>query len=308
MIDAAVVVREYLLSQPEVTSLLGTNANGSIYAAYDLPEHFNPTLGPAIQLFRAGGHSHIEISGLLDARVQIRVWADVEEYTTASTVYGAINDALHGLCGATLTDGTIVRALEVEGPLEMTDPETGWVAMYAFYQVMGRANGSSTPYTPQFYEGYGPPTTLDNNDDIYYDEASGNLWEQVAGSWVLVGNIPVGGGGSEMPSSVYHKVAASGVNAANIKASSGIVTGWNIFNDTEFPIYVRLFNLATAPTVGSSEPLQTIAIQGGETAEAPPNPGVTYSTGIAIAITGGLPDLDGTSVTANSCVVDIFYQ
>jgi hypothetical protein len=143
VIDVGVLIREYLLAQTEVTALLGTNANGSIYVAYDLPERFDPTLGPAIQIYRCGGHSHTEILSLVDARVMIRAWADVEEYTIASTLYSAINDVLHGLCGAQVAAGTIVRSLEADGPLEMTDPETGWVAMYAFYQVMARPNSSA---------------------------------------------------------------------------------------------------------------------------------------------------------------------
>ncbi len=141
MVDANLVVREFLLSQAEVTALLGTNANGSIYCGYDLPEHFDPTLGPAIQIFRVGGHSHPEIMGLVDARMCVRVWAAVEKALLGSQVYGAINDVLHGLCGFTVADGTIVRALEVTGPLEMTDPNTGWIAVYAFYQVMARPGG-----------------------------------------------------------------------------------------------------------------------------------------------------------------------
>lgn len=140
MVDAGVLVREYLLTQTNVTALLGTNANGSIYCAYDLPEHFDPSLGSAIQIFRAGGHSHDEISPLLDARVQIRAWADVEKYSLASTVYGAINDVLHGAYKITVADGTIIRALEVDGPIEFTDKQTGWVSMYAFYSVMARPN------------------------------------------------------------------------------------------------------------------------------------------------------------------------
>ena len=140
MVDANLLVREYLLGQTPVTALLGTNANSSIYCGYDLPEHFDPTLGPVIQIFRVGGTSHTEITVMVDARVNIRVWAAVEKGLLASKVYGAINDVLHGVCNFALADGTIVRALEVTAPQEMTDPETGWVAVYGFYAVMARPN------------------------------------------------------------------------------------------------------------------------------------------------------------------------
>ncbi len=145
MVDVNVLVGEYLAAQSSVTSLLGTNAGGSIYYGYDLPEHFDPSLGPAIQLFRAGGSSHTEITVLVDARLQIRVWDDAEDPGTAAQVYSAIHDVLHGLCGQALADGTIVRALEITGPQEMTDPDTGWVAVFAFYKVMARpSSGGGT--------------------------------------------------------------------------------------------------------------------------------------------------------------------
>lgn len=308
MVDANLLVREFLLSQSEVTALLGTNLNGSIYCGYDLPEHFDPTLGPAIQVYRIGGHTHTEIKPLVDARMNVRVWAGPEQALLASEVYGAINDVLHGLCGAGVADGTIVRALEVVGPLEMTDPETGWVAVYAFYSVMAAATAGATAYAPQFYEGSGAPSTLKNNEDIYYDESTGNLWEQVAGAWVLVGNIPTGGE-TEMPSLKYHKVAAAGTNAANIKASAGLVAGGTISNNAAYAVYVHLYDLATLPTPGSSAPAETIECQAGLTVPLDlPAGGVTYSNGIGISITKGYADTDATAVAAGDCTVDLFYQ
>jgi hypothetical protein len=391
MVDASVIIRDYLLTRSEVTALLGTNANGSIYCAFDLPEHFDPTLGPAIQLFRAGGHSHAEITPLVDARVQIRAWADVEQYSAASALYGAINDVLHGLCGAAMPHGTILRALEVDGPLEFTDPETGWVAMYAFYQVLATPIAGPEAYVPQFSYGSGPPPALGNDEDVYEDAAGGYVYEQVAGQWIVIGNVPPAsgtggasitrydnaetggltatsnpavwtlavpftanamcfrngqllspteqytvsgssityaaapaptddlavvlvvsgsggsGGSSEMPSTPYHLVALAGTNAANIKASPGTVTGWKVYNDTEYPIYVKLYDKATAPVPGTDTPKQTIGVDAGE-GEVTNSAGFTYVNGIGIAITKGILDSDSTAVAAGDCSVDIFYQ
>jgi hypothetical protein len=306
MLDATVIVRDYLLGCPGVTALLGTNVNGSIYCTYDLPEHFDPRLGPAIQIFRAGGHSHEEITVLLDARLQIKVWADQELYSIASALYGAINDVLHGACGLTVTHGTIVRALEADGPIETTDPETGWVAMYAFYTVMARPNGLSAPYVPQFYTGAGAPGALHNEDDIYTNSTTGDVYEQVSGSWVFMGNVPIGGV-VEMPSLTFHRVSFASNNATNIKPSAGVVTGWKIYNNSGSAIYVKLFNKATTPVPGTDTPQQTIGVDAGES-DVITSSGYTYTAGIGIAIVKNIGDSDNTAVAANDCVVDIFYQ
>lgn len=311
MIDASVLVREYLLGQPAVTSLLGTNANGSIYCAFDLPEHFDPTLGPGIQIFRAGGHSHTEITALVDARVQVRVWADTEKYSAAADVYAAINDVLHGLCDTTVEDGTIVRSLEANGPSEFTDPDTGWVAVYAFYSILARPIAGSPPsaYTPQFYEGSGAPAGLHNSGDVYYDTVSGNLYEQAGSAWTQIANIPVGGGGGdEMPSSYFHLVAASGTNAHVVKAGAGVLTGWFMSNEAPYAVYVKLYDKATTPVVGTDTPVQTIQVQAGQPVPFPFGSGITYNNGIGVAITLGMADSNASGVAAGDCVVDLFYQ
>jgi hypothetical protein len=309
VVDANLLVREFLLSQTAVTSLLGTNANGSIYCGYDLPEHFDPELGPAIQVFRVGGSSHTEITQLVDARVQVRVWADVEKPLLASEVYGAINDVLHGLCQATLAAGTIIRALEVTAPQEMTDPDTAWVAVYAFYEVMARPNGSGEAPAgpPQLIQGAGAPQALSSDGDIYFDTDSGDIYEQVNGSWGSPVGTITGGGGDEMPSTPYHRISTADNNAHVIKSSAGTVSGWNIFNDGEYPIFVKLYDKATLPNPASDTPKQVIGVQGGTSVAVSGN-GFTYLNGIGLAIVANIGDSDNTAVTAGAITADIFFQ
>lgn len=142
MVDVNLLLRNYLLSQASVTNLLGTNLNGSIYALSNLPAYFNPVLGPAIQLFRSGGKGHEEIVSMVEARMQIRTWADKGDGNkkVAARLYGSIFDVLHGATRLVLPEGTILSALEVTGPQEMTDPDTGWVAVNSFYTVMAIPN------------------------------------------------------------------------------------------------------------------------------------------------------------------------
>src|SRR5437879_217081 len=140
MVDVAVLGREFLLTQPAVIAVLGTNRDGSIYAADDLPEHYDPKLGAAIELSRSGGISPLEIPQIVNGRLQLRVWADQEKYQLASDVYGAVRDSLHGANNIALDEGYLLSAYEVTGPQEMTDPETGWVSANAFYLIMARPN------------------------------------------------------------------------------------------------------------------------------------------------------------------------
>lgn len=92
-----------------------------------------------------GGRPHSEITVLVDTKLCVKTWVAVEDAILAAGVDSAIADVLHGLCGYSVADGTIVRAQLVGGPFEFTDPDTGWVGTYAFYQVMVRPN--STPST-----------------------------------------------------------------------------------------------------------------------------------------------------------------
>jgi hypothetical protein len=140
VINANSLIRQYLLTQSTVTNLLGTNKDGSIYAAPDLPEHYDAAKGPCIQLFRTGGMSHPEIPELVEPIVHIRVWADQQKYKLASDVYGAVHDVLHGVNEITLSSGTIISAIEATGPTELTDPDSSWVMVNSSYQVMARPN------------------------------------------------------------------------------------------------------------------------------------------------------------------------
>lgn len=136
MVDPIKVLREWLLGVTAVTSLLGTNAAGSIYGGGDLPEHFDPNLGAGIQIFVSGGPVHPEIPPYIMPRLTIKVVAGVEEYVLARQIFGAVFDALHGKTNVSFgSDGTVLSAQAGGSGRDMTDPETGWVIVYEFFSV-----------------------------------------------------------------------------------------------------------------------------------------------------------------------------
>lgn len=102
-------------------------------------------------------------------------------------------------------------------------------------------------------------------------------------------------------------IAAASTNATSIKASAGQLYGWQIVNNASSVRYVKFYNKASAPTVGTDVPVFTLGLAANTSANVLNSIGIAYSTGIAIAITAGIADNDTTAVSANDLVVNIFY-
>lgn len=110
------------------------------------------------------------------------------------------------------------------------------------------------------------------------------------------------------PRLTYHAVAQATTNAVCIKASSAIVYGADIFNNTDYPVFVKLYNKATPPNPASDSPLRVIGVQAGERAYFEIDCGLDgFSVGLGIAIVKGISDSDATAVAANDCIADLFY-
>ena len=97
----------------------------------------------------------------------------------------------------------------------------------------------------------------------------------------------------------------------SVKASPGTITTIAAVNINEATVsYLKIYDKATGPIVGTDIPVMTIPIptniQGAGIVIPIPN-GVTFSNGIAIAVTGGLADSDTTTVEANEVVINITY-
>ena len=96
-------------------------------------------------------------------------------------------------------------------------------------------------------------------------------------------------------------------NATSVKASAGRVIGWTLCNTTAAFKFVRFYNKASAPTVGTDSPVQIVGLPPNSTLVKTLEGGTGYSTGIAYAITNLVGDLDATAVAANDVIGAIFY-
>ena len=103
-------------------------------------------------------------------------------------------------------------------------------------------------------------------------------------------------------------ISLATTNAGFAKASAGTVYGVSLMNYSASPRYLKLFNKASAPTVGTDLPVTTIMVPATSTLHIPFGTyGRRFSTGIAYALTGGLPELDTTVTVAGDCRFNIDY-
>jgi hypothetical protein len=107
--------------------------------------------------------------------------------------------------------------------------------------------------------------------------------------------------------SAYHAVAAASTNQANIKASAGRVTGWSIFNNAAYPVYIKFHNTSGTPTAGTGV-VYTIGVQAGTQNDFDDDDGIAFATGIGISMVKGITDADTTVLVANDCVANIHYK
>ena len=101
-------------------------------------------------------------------------------------------------------------------------------------------------------------------------------------------SYPVTSGGA----TVHRKTSAASTNATNVKGSAGQVYGLTVTNSNTSARYLKLYNKATAPTVGTDTPHFDVMIPGSGGVALSFAVGIVFGTGIAYALTTGAADAD----------------
>lgn len=103
--------------------------------------------------------------------------------------------------------------------------------------------------------------------------------------------------------------AAATTNATSVKASAGNVYGMCLTNNSAAVKYLKFYNKASAPTVGTDTPVAVFGIpaNGGNLTIDHVWAVPRFSTGIAYAITGAVTDADTTAVAVNDVSGWIVY-
>jgi hypothetical protein len=103
-------------------------------------------------------------------------------------------------------------------------------------------------------------------------------------------------------------ISAATTNATSVKTSAGQVGGFTVFNNAASVRYLKLYDKASAPTVGTDIPVMTILIPAGGGVVMPIGAGVSFGTGIAYALTTGITVADATAVALSDVAVNLCWK
>lgn len=108
-------------------------------------------------------------------------------------------------------------------------------------------------------------------------------------------------------SNTHHLISAATTNATAVKGSAGTINGGVISNSNAAARFFKLYNKATAPTVGTDTPVMTLLLPPGSSTLLPCGQGLRLSTGIAYALTTGIAVAD-TAAVGTDISVHLNYQ
>lgn len=128
------------------------------------------------------------------------------------------------------------------------------------------------------------------------------------GTTNAVQDIPNTSGGL----SFNYQIAPSTPAKTAVKASAGQLYAIKAMNIGATPVYIKLFNVASAGVTLGTTACDDQYLVPGNTAGAGfvtnVDKGIAYSTAITAAITGGIASADNTSITASNVIVTFYFK
>lgn len=111
------------------------------------------------------------------------------------------------------------------------------------------------------------------------------------------------------PTAATNLNSAATTNATSVKASAGRIMALSATNNGAAVCFLKLYNKASAPTVGTDTPVQVLSIPAnGVPLNLNCGPlGLQFSTGIAYAITNLIGDADTTAIAAGQVKLMMSY-
>jgi hypothetical protein len=124
--------------------------------------------------------------------------------------------------------------------------------------------------------------------------------------WLMT-TVPRTSGGC----SWHSAISAASTNATVVKSSAGQVYAIYVTNTNASPRYIKLYNVSSSPTVGTTTVFARAMIPADTTGNGfvvPIPAGVEFTTGIAYGLTTGSADNDTGTVAAGEIIVNVWYK
>lgn len=102
-------------------------------------------------------------------------------------------------------------------------------------------------------------------------------------------------------------LSAASTNATVVKASAGRLIGYHLSNTNAAFRYVKLYNVAAAPTAGAGTIVGIIALPPNSTVSVSHPGGIGFATGISYTMVTGAADTDAIAVGANDIVGHLVF-
>jgi hypothetical protein len=142
-------------------------------------------------------------------------------------------------------------------------------------------------------------------------EITAGRGNMAAGQGIAISYMPgVTGNVTGIPPTptVFTLNSAATTNATSVKASAGNVFGLAVSNQSAAAKFLKIYNKASAPTVGTDIPILTVPIPVANCVALDLGyEGLRCSTGIALAITNLIADADATAVAVGDVKVWMSY-
>ena len=117
-------------------------------------------------------------------------------------------------------------------------------------------------------------------------------------------------GGTTRADQVIHRlVSAVSTNDTLIRTGKVRLFGAVLTNDAATPLYVKYYDKATIPTVGTDIPLITVCVDTKKTVNLDfGNEGVQFQNGLGMGVTTLIPDADATDTAADDMFASTFID
>jgi hypothetical protein len=115
---------------------------------------------------------------------------------------------------------------------------------------------------------------------------------------------------STVTTSSFRRIATADTNLATVKSAAGKLYSLNMTNVSAGTLYLKIYNKGANPVLATDTPIVTIPVvaSGSVNHTFAGDLGLTMTTGIAIAITGGIADTDTTILAANDVILTMIYS